>query len=228
MRAAWPIQEQLHKHVADFFGRIIDKDACVNVAEGGKDDAWQAVANTYHPVLFALRPGGSPYAQAEKCHLPSARMHMQGTRLVIATSEAAMYKYFAARHIGVKSTFSDLWKAFLSLDRKALQEYSKDAHLYFYTLSAGDVLITPAAWIIAELVQGQEVCCGLRQSFLLWRDQAGVNALKSVRQQLASDSTTQNSVAVKVIEKLEVGSWLEANNTSGTNQSGDGLHLCPL
>ena len=153
---------------------------------------------------------GVRHAQAEKGHLPSIRAHLSGTRLVVAASE----EFYVMRHVASKPSFAELWRYFLNMDTKDVAEFAKRYSLVYYTLTAGDILLLPAGWVIAEDIRGHGHVKGVKKSFLLKRDKAGVEALKTIQAHLkvsGGSATTAHMIIETMLvhsRVSNVGTWV--------------------
>ena len=148
------------------FDKVMENMSLVAPAAGVAVD----VKNMFEATIFGISPG-TRSCLAEKMHLPALRYQATGTRRILVVDEAGLYKYWRMAHVSAltEPSFPDLWRFFEKFDRKGLQDFNTKVPscLHHYTLSAGDIVILPAGVAIADEVQGQEVCTGIRWSFCM-------------------------------------------------------------
>ena len=184
-RGAWALTPELEAKAEKVFKDMLGE----GLVDPLKDHAQTAAASEALKATAFVISAGARYAQAERAHLPAARVHLGGTRFVVLACEDALYKYYVSLHVGgPKPSFLDLWRYFQSMDTKTVRDFVKHESLFVYTLSAGDVLLVPAGFVLAEDVRGSVPVQGYKKSFLLQRDAAGLSRLKSVKAHLAPSS----------------------------------------
>lgn len=86
--------------------------------------------------------------------------------------------------------------------------------LHFCTVSPGDCVLIPPAFIVAEHVNGDRHCTGLRMSFLDPVDVPGKERLKQVFLELCSDEKTKSSMTAGVL-KCALAVLDQAHKTRG-------------
>ena len=125
-----------------------NSSACASEEPESKD----ALKKCFEPVLALQSPGGPGAAFAERFHFSSMRWSVRGTKQVVMTCEQSFYKFVAAK-TGSTPSFSELWFAFRDLNADDLKQYLSAegaGKTYTATMSCGDCMVTPLAFIVVE------------------------------------------------------------------------------
>ena len=169
--------EEERKNKAAIRGTVEVPQACmVRVKEAMSDlypldrfteNGETTLHKTLEPQLTAMTTN-TVFAQAEKSHMACIRWSYVGTKAVLMTPESAIMTFMTSRNPGTMPSFAAAWAYFKSMSQQLLAAYSENHGkdlVFACTVSAGEALYIPAAYIVAERGQAEN-CVGVRMSVL--------------------------------------------------------------
>ena len=166
LRGAFSLQGKLHASALELL-KVVYPLNTVDLAAAAPHNIASTLAPVFEPQIFAMS-ANTVFSQAEKGHLGCVRIHVKGTKSIIATPDEVLLAYMTARAPGTHPTFPELWQFFKTMTKEALNNYV-DAQgknkLFGCTASAGDIVYTPPCYAIAERALGGP-CLGIKYTVM--------------------------------------------------------------
>ena len=201
LRGAFPLQGKLHASALELL-KVVYPLNTVDLAAAAPHNIASTLAPVFEPQIFAMS-ANTVFSQAEKGHLGCVRIHVKGTKSIIATPEEALLAYMTARAPGTHPTFPELWQFFKTMTKEALNNYV-DAQgknkLFGCTASAGDIVYTPPCYAIAERALGGP-CLGIKYTVMSKGDDV---QLEKVYKELTKRNRHANSSGELIKSAIEI------------------------
>ena len=155
----------------------------VKVTEASAGEVSPDLAGVLAPAMYGISPGET-FCACERYHLGAVRWQEHGTRQVTCTPESAFLTFLRARSPGLVISFRNMWETFRTASADMMNAYAEAQGagvLRTVTVSAGDALYIPPAWVVADKSIGGD-SFGLRLSVLRTVD---ADVLKAVLDEFA-------------------------------------------
>ena len=128
---------------------------------------------------------------AEHCGAAAARLTLEGSRSVVATSAQHLLSFMGRKGVTGHISQGRMFAFMRSMQPAMLAEYAKQCSMWSGTVGPGDMIITPYGFVVGELVS--EATMGLRVSLAPSRnaDEAAVSALAKRIEDLAGQPSSR-------------------------------------